>query len=66
MNPPSPEASEGRSGWSNGFIVTSNQEPETSRQIAIIYWPQYLQWVGFGLLFGVLGFLGVEMLIKKD
>lgn len=48
-------------GWSNGWIVDSNKQQATSDKpaesaqedtftVVIIYWPQYLQWIGFGVL----------------
>jgi hypothetical protein len=43
-------------GWSNGFLVASDQLSETSN-IVIVYWPQYLQWVGLGLLGITLGII---------
>jgi hypothetical protein len=53
-------ASEGRGGWSNGFVL-SDKAPSNSHTldvpdallrgreavVVIVYWPQYLQWVGF-------------------
>ena len=35
-------------GWSNGFVV-EDELPDNSR-VVMVYWPQYLQWTGFGLL----------------
>jgi hypothetical protein len=49
-------------GWGNGFLVTSDQIPETSSHIVIVYWPQYLEWGGLLLLVGTFGFLGLNLL----
>ena len=32
-------------GWSNGWLV-----PKGEYRIEIVYWPQYLQWIGLGIL----------------
>jgi hypothetical protein len=42
-------------GWGNGFIVEESgskkkEEGSGNQVIWIVYWPQMLQWVGFGLL----------------
>jgi hypothetical protein len=47
-------------GWANGFIIPddeSGQESVGSSQVVMVYWPQYLEWLGLGVLgimFGVL------------
>jgi hypothetical protein len=52
-------------GWSNGFIIgddDSSQQSVDGSQIVILYWPQYLEWVGLGVLFLTFGFLSFKVL----
>ena len=36
-------------GWANGWVI-SESDDEGINKVSIVYWPQYLQFVGFGLL----------------
>lgn len=50
-------------GWQNGFVLPdSGSMIQDSREIAIIYWPQYLEWLGLLLVAGTFGFLGFKVL----
>lgn len=50
--------------WANGWIIDSDQRQATSDKLIIIFWPQYLQYLGFILLAGTLGFLLVAYFKK--
>lgn len=45
--------------WENGWVV-----PERFQNIIVVFWPQYLEWGGFGLL--VVMFLSVLVWPKKE
>lgn len=42
--------------WANGWKLSSNLPPQTSN-IVIVFWPQYLEFAGFGLLILTLIFI---------
>ena len=48
-------------GWANGFIVDS--ECESGCNIVIVYWPQYLQYVGIGILIAALTYFTYKLVI---
>ena len=37
-------------GWANGYIVSDQNSDTDTKEITIVYWPQYLQFFGFALL----------------
>ena len=45
--------------WSNGWII-----PEGTTKVTIVFWPQYLEYIGFGIL--ALGLLGVIFIKEVD
>ena len=46
--------------WSNGWVLNSSKLKAESANstIVIIFWPQYLEFIGFGLLIGTLVIIG--------
>lgn len=47
-------------GWANGWEIPEGKD---NREVTIVYWPQYLEWLGLGLL----GLLPILVIIKpKD
>jgi hypothetical protein len=38
---------------------------DTTLSVVIIYWPQYLEWVGLGVLVLTLGYLGFVVIREK-
>jgi hypothetical protein len=50
-------------GWTNGWIVPAGQK---SMRITILYWPQLLTYIGFGILLTTLAGLGWYGWREKD
>lgn len=46
-------------GGGNGFLVTEDKLQDTSdrQQVVMVFWPQYLEWLGLGALFVTLMYL---------
>jgi len=50
--------------WENGWLLPSVDE-ESNNKIAVIFWPQYLEYAGFGLLLCFCGSIGIHFIRSK-
>ena len=48
-------------GWSNGWVLENTKKVN----ITILYLPQYLEYAGFALLFGLIFYIGVKFLKRN-
>ncbi|MFC1710190.1 hypothetical protein ACFL0F_00835 [Patescibacteria group bacterium] len=51
-------------GWANGWVIEGNEDGEISR-VKIVFWPQYLQFVGYALLVIGLVIIAFPLISKK-
>lgn len=49
--------------WANGWVINSDKQQETNNKFIIIFWPQYLEYLGLGIL--VITFGRIILSIKK-
>lgn len=47
--------------WANGWLINSEKLKVKSEKFIIIYWPQYLEYLGFGVLIGTLVWLTISL-----
>jgi hypothetical protein len=36
--------------WANGWILENQSTTNSGQQVTVVFWPQYLEYIGFGLL----------------
>jgi len=51
--------------WANGWIINSEKLKVKSEKLVIIFWPQYLEYLGFALLIGTFVWLFVPIRRKS-
>lgn len=49
-------------GWANGWIINNSELRIQNSELIIVYLPQYLQYIGFALLFGFFGYFALRFL----
>jgi len=49
--------------WANGFVLNNTTSDDST--IVIIFWPQYLQFAGFGILGVVVAFLTIKSIYNR-
>jgi hypothetical protein len=51
--------------WANGWILNGDKQQVTSSKIIIIFWPQYLEYAGLGILIATFAWLLISLRRKS-